>query len=76
MLESPVGALGSSRCGGTGSKDAEGLEQRDGYLAGLRLTTRWLVVFDRRSGLPPIEERTEESAARTPSGRDVIVVLA
>jgi hypothetical protein len=37
---------------------AEGLEQLDGYLAGLGLDGGWLVIFDRRSGQPPIRERT------------------
>ncbi len=53
---------------------AEGLEQIDGYLAGLGLDTGWLVIFDRRDGQPPIEERTSAAEAVTPGGRTVTVV--
>ena len=42
---------------------AEGLEQLDGYLAGLGLTTGWLVICDRRAGQPPIAERNPCRAA-------------
>ena len=37
---------------------AEGLAQLDAYLAGLGLTTGWLVIFDQREGLAPMSERT------------------
>jgi type II secretory pathway predicted ATPase ExeA len=53
---------------------AEGLEQLDGYLAGLGLETGWLVVFDRREGVPALEERLEHVTMRTPAGRVVEVV--
>jgi hypothetical protein len=61
-----------------GEKDPlpKGLEQIDRYLAGLGLATGWLVIFDRRSGLTPIAERTSSSDAKTPSGREVVVVRA
>lgn len=61
-----------------GEKDPldEGLAQLDGYLAGLGLDSGWLVIFDRRSGQPPIAERTRASAATSPSGRQVTVVRA
>ncbi len=52
----------------------EGLAQLDGYLGGLGLESGWLVIFDRRSGLPPISERTTTEAATTPSGRAVTVI--
>jgi len=56
---------------------AEGLAQLDDYLAGLpRDTVGWLVVFDRRPGQPPVEDRTSASTARTPAGREVVVVRA
>jgi hypothetical protein len=55
---------------------AEGLAQIDAYLGGLGLDTGWLVIFDRRSGQPPIEERTSASTAATPAGRTVTVVRA
>jgi hypothetical protein len=53
---------------------AEGLAQFDAYLAGLGLDTGWLVIFDQRSGLPPIAERTTAEQAVTPGGRSVVVV--
>lgn len=55
---------------------AEGLGQLDGYLAGLGLDTGWLVIFDRRPGAPPVEERLEASTATTPAGRQVTVIRA
>lgn len=54
----------------------QGLKQLDGYLAGLGLDTGWLVIFDQRSGLPPIEDRTRSEPATTPSGRTVTVIYA
>ena len=61
-----------------GEKDPlkEGLAQIEGYLSGLGLETGWLVIFDRRSGLPPIEDRTTMEAATTPAGRAITVVRA
>ncbi|MBK5963177.1 hypothetical protein CCR95_03495 [Thiocystis minor] len=55
---------------------AAGLEQLDGYLAGLWLDTGWLIVFDRRSGQPPIAERTVSAEAISPQGRRIWVVRA
>jgi len=55
---------------------AEGLEQLDGYLAGLGLDTGWLVIFDRRSGQPPIAERTGSREVTSPAGRRIQVVRA
>ncbi len=55
---------------------AEGLEQIDGYLAGLSQDTGWLVIFDRRSGIAPIRERTTSESAVTPCGRVVTVIRA
>jgi hypothetical protein len=61
-----------------GSPDplAEGLEQLDGYLAGLGLDTGWLVIFDRRLGQPPIAERTTSAEQLSPQGRRIQVVRA
>ncbi|MGA1476241.1 MAG: hypothetical protein ACO4AI_14010, partial [Prochlorothrix sp.] len=53
---------------------AKGLEQLDQYLAGLGLETGWLVIFDRRPGLPPIEDRTTTEMAVSPSGRTIVVI--
>ncbi|MCP3136359.1 ATP-binding protein [Pyxidicoccus xibeiensis] len=55
---------------------AEGLTQLDGYLEGLGQPSGWLVLFDRRSGQPPIAQRTRTEEARTPSGRPVTVIRA
>ena len=55
---------------------ARGLEQIDGYLQGLGRDTGWLVIFDRRSGRPPVAERTAAETAETPSGKVVAVVRA
>ena len=55
---------------------AEGLEQLDGYLAGLGLDSGWLVIFDRRSGQPPIEARTASLETTSPEGRRIVVVRA
>jgi hypothetical protein len=54
----------------------EGLEQLDGYLAGLGLNWGWLVIFDRRSGQPPIRERTSSEEQQSPQGRRITVVRA
>jgi len=61
-----------------GRKDPleRGLEQLDSYLSGLGLATGWLVIFDQRSGLPDISERTTTEPAVTPSGRKVVVIRA
>jgi hypothetical protein len=52
----------------------EGLQQLDSYLSGLGQQTGWLVIFDERSGLPEISERTTTATATTPSGRRVTVI--
>jgi len=53
---------------------SEGLVQLDSYMSGLGLDTGWLVIFDRRSGLPPISERTTTQVFTTPAGRAVTVI--
>jgi hypothetical protein len=53
-----------------------GLEQLEGYLAGLGLDTGWLVIFDQRQGQPPLAERTSATSTTTPSGRQVTVLRA
>jgi len=52
----------------------QGLTQLDNYLSGLRLEAGWLVIFDQRSGLPPISERTETAVAVTLANRIVTVI--
>ncbi|HEY0133871.1 MAG TPA: hypothetical protein VGB85_07320 [Nannocystis sp.] len=54
----------------------EGLEQLDAYLAGLGLPVGWLVIFDRRPGLPRLSERTTVEDTRTPGGREVRLIRA
>ncbi len=51
-----------------------GLEQLDEYLNGLELDTGWLVIFDQRSGLPDISERTTTETATSPAGRAITVI--
>lgn len=55
---------------------AQGLAQLDRYLAGLGLDEGWLVIFDRRPGLPPVEERLATSREKSPGGRRVVVIRA
>ncbi len=55
---------------------ALGLEQLDGYLAKLGLGGGWLVLFDRRPGIAPIEERLATFDAITAGGRTVRVIRA
>ncbi|EFA69455.1 hypothetical protein [Cylindrospermopsis raciborskii] len=43
-------------------------------MAGLGLDTGWLVIFDRRPDLPPIEERTTTEEVVSPGGRAIIVI--
>ena len=52
----------------------EGLPQLDKYLSGLSLDSGWLVIFDRRSSLPPISDRTTTENVISPAGREIIVI--
>jgi hypothetical protein len=54
----------------------EGLMQLDGYLAGLSQDGGWLVIFDRRDGLPPLAERVAVEERSSPQGRHIKVVRA
>ncbi|MCB9539534.1 MAG: ATP-binding protein [Myxococcales bacterium] len=54
----------------------EGLEQLDGYLAGLGLDHGWLVIFDRRPESGRLADRTHADVAVSPGGRRVTVVRA
>jgi hypothetical protein len=58
----------------TPSPLAAGLAQLDDYLAVLGLDTGWLVLFDRRSGQPPIAGRTVQTEQHSPQGRCIVVV--
>jgi hypothetical protein len=55
---------------------AEGLVQLDEYLERIGHDTGVLVLFDRRSDAPPLEERVREESAVTKSGRPVRVLRA
>ncbi|MEO0770661.1 MAG: AAA-like domain-containing protein [Cyanobacteria bacterium J06649_4] len=59
-----------------GRKDplAAGLAQLDRYLAGLGLSTGWLVIFDQRPGLEPIAERTTVEKVRSMGSRDIVLI--
>jgi len=52
----------------------EGLKQLDKYLSGLSLDTGWLVIFDRRSALPPLSDRTTTENVISPAGREIIII--
>ncbi|MEM7534870.1 MAG: AAA-like domain-containing protein [Chloroflexota bacterium] len=51
-----------------------GLTQLDVYLSGLGLERGWLVIFDQRSDLPKISERTTTEMATSPAGRSITVI--
>ena len=51
-----------------------GLKQLDSYLAGLGLNQGWLVIFDRRTEVAPIAERTTVERATTAKGRNIAVI--
>ena len=53
-----------------------GLSGADAVLAGLGLDGGWLVIFDRRPGLAPVEERLAHSVATSPGGRRITVIRA
>ena len=54
----------------------EGLAQLDDYLSRLSLETGWLMIFDQRSGQPPVEDRTSGELVTTPAGRRVTLIRA
>jgi hypothetical protein len=51
-----------------------GLTQPDKYLDGLGLDTGWLVIFDRRPGLPSMGERISTEEAISPGGLTIMVI--
>jgi hypothetical protein len=55
---------------------SRGLVQLDRYLARLGLDTGWLVIFDRRANLAPIEDRVRSEIHRTETGRSIEVIYA
>ena len=61
-----------------GRKDplADGLRQLEGYLTRLGLDEGVLIIFNRRTDAPPLEERVREERETTPGGRRVRVLRA
>jgi type II secretory pathway predicted ATPase ExeA len=55
---------------------SEGLEQLDSYLARIEAHDGWLLIFDRRSKAPSIEERLKTEITTTKNGRTVTVIRA
>jgi hypothetical protein len=53
-----------------------GLTQIERYLARLDLDFGWLVIFDRRQAVLPIEERLRSEVHQTASGRTIEVIFA
>jgi hypothetical protein len=52
----------------------QGLTQLDRYLARLGLDSGWLILFDRRPGQPPIEDRVSTSKVTSHGGRAITVI--
>lgn len=52
----------------------EGLAQVDEALARQGIDHGWLVIFDRRKGLPPVSQRIRANPTETPGGRQITVV--
>jgi hypothetical protein len=55
---------------------ARGLSQIEGYLSRLGLDSGWLVIFDRRKVVLPIEERLRSELHHTEMGRSITVIYA
>ena len=55
---------------------AVGLVQLERYLARLGLESGWLVIFDRRSTVSPIEARLGTEVTQTEQGRRITVIRA
>lgn len=55
---------------------ARGLEQIDKYLARMGLDSGWLVIFDRRATVLPIQERLRSEIHQTETGRLIDVIYA
>jgi AAA-like domain len=51
-----------------------GLEQIEGYLERLNLTSGWLVIFDRRQTAKPIADRLQTAKHSTPKGLTITVI--
>jgi hypothetical protein len=56
------------RRAGEADPTPEGMRQIDACLASLGLDHGWLVLFDHRTGAPPVDERTRFDEAQTAGG--------
>lgn len=54
----------------------QGLAQLDKHLAGIGQDDGWLLIFDRRPDLSPVEERLTASVTTSPGGRRITVIRA
>jgi hypothetical protein len=52
----------------------KGLEQLEGYLDRLTQSSGWLVIFDRRANVLPLEERLQTSLTQTTKGQQILVI--
>ena len=57
-----------------GDPSVSGRDQLDGYLARLGTDRGWLVLFDQRSGLPPVHQRASVESVKRASGRSISVI--
>lgn len=59
-----------------GDPQKDGLEQLDSYLARLGVDNGWLVIFDRRTKAPAIEERLSTQVTTTKNKRSITIIRA
>jgi hypothetical protein len=62
----------------TGRADplTKGLEQLEGYLNRLHQSSGWLMIFDRRTNAPALEDRLRTELAQTAAGKQITVIRA
>jgi hypothetical protein len=60
----------------TGRADplTKGLEQLEGYLNRLNQSSGWLMIFDRRTNAPALENRLRTELAQTAAGQQITVI--
>jgi hypothetical protein len=54
----------------------KGLEQLEGYLNRLNQSSGWLMIFDRRTNVPDLEDRLRTELAQTATGKQITVIRA
>jgi hypothetical protein len=52
----------------------KGLEQLEGYLNRLNQSSGWLMIFDRRTNAPALEDRLRTELAQTTAGQQITVI--